>query len=384
MSLRRIHHSSAALAVVLAAVPACSGGDVASAPPDRAAAFAPWPAPSCDTVHGTGAVSFTRDEGAHLAPTDEPLSGVVYTMGLVTLDLPGHMLAASEGAILASIDSGCTWTQVGEVSGTPHLIAAGSRAYGFVDNDTVLIRVDLGATVPITKLPLPALQASATILGLGIDPTAFNGTLVRVGDSTGQLWQSSNAGATWVRIGVPALSSPSTLAYRVAFDPGDPDHALVGAAGGARVTFDGGATWEAASGLSDAGNANVFQIAISPADATTVWAQAIDLADPDPLHRRKMYRSTDGGTTFTAVFSASDDVVLSNGPTMVPHPTKPDVLYFVFGSPYADYGTWLYRYDDSSGEILRQHNTYHGIYAIAFQPGDPTLMYLGLSVAEIL
>jgi hypothetical protein len=68
---------------------------------------------------------------------------------------------------------------------------------------------------------------------------------------------------------------------------------------------------------------------------------------------------------------------------MVPHPTKPDVLYFVFGTSYADLGTWLYRYDDTTGEVLRQHNAYHGINAIAFHPSDPTLMYLGLSVEEI-
>ena len=75
---------------------------------------------------------------------------------------------------------------------------------------------------------------------------------------------------------------------------------------------------------------------------------------------------------------ASAEVTLINGPTMAAHPTDPNVLYFVFGTYYADYGTDLFRYDASTKTLTMTHNRHHDVNAIAFAPGDPDIMYLGL------
>jgi hypothetical protein len=347
-----------------------------------------WQPPACDTIHGTGAVTFSRDEGATLAPTDVQLSGVVYTMGLVALDLPGRMLAAFDSGILYSTDSGCSWSRIGDSDRTPKLTAApGGRAYGFVDNDVKLIRVDAAGDSPIiTILAPPHIGGSTSVIGLGVDQGDPTGAHLRLGDSNGQLWESTDAGESWDFIGVPAVEPGKILGYRIAFDPADLDHALFGeAGGGAHVTIDGGATWVSSTGLSATpdGRANAFQLAVSPADPNVVWAQGIDLADLDPEHARQMFRSTDGGFTFTSLFHETPEVTLVNGPTMAPHPTDADILYFVFGTNYANEGTWIYRYDDSTGQVTRQHNTYHDVFAITFLPGDPSVMYLGLTIEQI-
>lgn len=335
-----------------------------------------WTAPSCAEITGTGAVTFTFDEGATLTPMDQQIQPVTYTFGLVALGRPGALLAGSGGEILASSDAGCSWHSIGDASGQDTaavvLRAAGdTRAYGFGDNRLLLVRVD---DEVITTLVSPT--ADAGIVGLGVD--AGDPDHVRIGDSAGRLFDSTDAGATWNPIGQHAIDV-DVLAYRAAFDPADLDHAMFGVmVDGAVVTSNGGDSWDAATGFG-AGNANVFNLVFSPAQTDLVWAEGLDLADPEESTSRHIYRSDDGGLTFTAVVD-SGDATLYNGNPLFPHPTDPDVLYFVFGSSFQGYGTDVYRYDHTDGSISSTHNMWHDVAAIEFLPGDPGVMYFGLSI----
>lgn len=147
---------------------------------------------------------------------------------------------------------------------------------------------------------------------------------------------------------------------------------------GAWVSTDGGDTWTASTGFGP-GNANGFNLAISPAQAGLVWAEALDLADPDEQTSRHIYRSEDGGLTFTPVID-SDEATLINGNALFPHPTDPDILYFTFGSNFQGYGTDVHRYDHATGTITLTHDMWHEVAAIEFLPGDPSVMYFGLSI----
>lgn len=320
---------------------------------------------------GTGAVTFSHDEGATLAPMDQVITPVTYTFGLVTLGEPGAMLAGSGEQILASDDAGCTWHSIGEAGGgnTPavRLVAAGeTRAYGFGDNDGVLVRVD---DEVITKLGAPVVD----IVGLGVDPE--DPDHVRIGDFGGQLWDSTDAGVKFSPVGVSVVDA---AAYRFAFDPNDVDHILVGALGeGVLTSLDGGATWQAATGLGS-GHVNGFNVVVSPADGDVVWVEGLDLDDPNDATSRHIWRSDDGGLSF-AVAVDSDDATLYNGNHLFAHPTETDVLYFVFGSNFQGYGTDIYRYDHAGGTITTTHHMWHDT-VLAFLPGDPTWMYLGLSI----
>ena len=67
---------------------------------------------------------------------------------------------------------------------------------------------------------------------------------------------------------------------------------------------------------------------------------------------------------------------------MAAHPTDPNVLYFVFGTYFQDYGTDLFRYDAATRELRLMHHDFYDIDAIAFSPGNPNVMYFGLEVVE--
>lgn len=152
------------------------------------------------------------------------------------------------------------------------------------------------------------------------------------------------------------------------------------------MTCDGGRTWTRSTGLSStAGNANAFSIAISPADPAVVWVEGLDLAESDAHAAgdgRYVYRSTDGGVRFAPVVTQSGDVTLVNGAVMAAHPIDPGVVYFVFGSSYAAYGTDLYRYDATAEMVTKTHNEYDDIDAVAFSPADPALLYVGLATED--
>lgn len=336
-----------------------------------------WQPPNCASVTGTGAVTFSDDQGATLAPMDQMIMPVTYTFGLVALGKPGAMLAGSGQKLLASSDAGCSWHEIGAGEGpnTPamRLRAAGdTRAYAYGDNDSVIVRID---DEVITKLSSPADKEG--IIGLGVDPG--DPDHVRIGDTAGRLWDSPDAGATWSPLGTAAFAN--SLGYRVAFDPQDLDHVLFGALGvGVLVSQDAGKGWKSATGLGP-GQANGFNLVVSPAMGKVVWVEGLDLADPNEATSRHIWRSEDGGLSFKAVVDAAD-ATLYNGNHLFAHPTDPNVLYFVFGSNYGNYGTDLYRYDHAQGDITLTHNKWHDT-VIEFLPGDPSWIYLGLSIEPL-
>jgi hypothetical protein len=195
------------------------------------------------------------------------------------------------------------------------------------------------------------------------------------------VFSSDDEGQTWAWIGaVPGVTEGSV--QQAAFGGPALDRIAVAMWGGMSTSLDGGEHWARAEGLSST-SANIFSVAISPADEQVVWAEGIDLAAEGALDGRHVYLSRDGGRSFEVVVTANADITLPNGVPMLVHPTDPDILYFTWGTAYQGIGSKLYRVDARERSVTFTSNPYHRIEALAASPADPRLIYLGLSNEQI-
>ncbi|HEX8806637.1 MAG TPA: hypothetical protein VF741_06790 [Candidatus Aquilonibacter sp.] len=210
-----------------------------------------------------------------------------------------------------------TWRQVGPalaggriaaVAGTPQndkLYYVGTAGGGVWKSDD-------GAA---TWTPVFDGQTVSAIGAVAIDPANENVVWVGTGEANPRndvsygdgLYKTTDGGKKWVRVGLEQTRHIS----RIAIDPKDPNHVVVGALGdvfadssdrGVYVTFDGGKTWTkslyvgARSGASD--------IAMNPANPNIVYAGIWEFRrEPWTFtsggSEDGLYKSTDGGRHFT-------------------------------------------------------------------------------------
>ncbi|WP_132123229.1 sialidase family protein [Actinocrispum wychmicini] len=290
-------------------------------------------------VDGDGSISYTRDEGRTITPTAVRQRPVQYIFTVVPLPRANTMRGVDScGSLQVSADAGCSWTAFGQVKGldAPRLTGGhDDQAYLWDQNGLALYRVD-GRQVT----PLPAIAKDDTS-SIGVAALAVNRYLP---------WH------------VRAVLSDGTI----------------------RDSYDTGRSWNHSTGLGKPGDVvNAFSVAVSPVNPQVVWAQGINIAENDahaPSEGRHIYRSTDGGRTFrVAVDHKPGQVTLVNGALLAPSPTDENVLYFIFGTSFARYGTDLFRFDARHNELSVQHNSHDGIKSISFNPGEEKVMYLGFA-----
>ena len=190
-----------------------------------------------------------------MTPTVDELRGVVLTRGLVALDTPDTLIASPLGedpsstrpAFLRSTDAGCSWSPMGtnQSQPPPTLVAApGGRAYAWTFSPPHLSVI---AGDVVEDLPLPA--AVSAIRGFAVD--AADPDQLALGDRDGVVWRSTDGGHSWSEIGTKPPSNDPFLpiVHRVAFDPHDLDHVMVGMSStGAFVSGDGGRNGSAPGG----------------------------------------------------------------------------------------------------------------------------------------
>jgi hypothetical protein len=314
-------------------------------------------------VYGDGSVTFTVTDGAVLAPTTGTLLPVTYGK-VAALPAPNTLISIGKQAIQRSSDAGCSWQLLDKVADdlTTYDVqpGPGDSAYIYSVNDQPIHRVH-GSKV-------------TTVLG----PVAWSGLAaldarpgrLRAVAGDGQLYDSTDDGVTWQRVGVPA--APDLFLYDAVVDPRDPDHIVVGVmSDGVYVTFDGGRSWTRSAPVEQV---NAFSLAMSPADPSKVWMEGYDR----DRSTRFIWESADGGRKFREVLDQSR-ADLINGNQLWASPTDADLLYFSYGTSFANFGADLYRFVPSTGELTKRHNTNDGIPSLAFNPADPKILYLGLA-----
>ncbi|WP_412537801.1 hypothetical protein R8Z50_18240 [Longispora sp. K20-0274] len=364
--------------------------------------------PNCGTVTGPGALTYTNNDGNVLKNTTGTAVAVTYTYGLVALDTANTLVAAQEvttggtttRTVYRSTNAGCTWTSIGTLANgaiNRATAAQGGRAYIWTQGgDGEFARVS-GSTITEYTDPTvanPPLEGGAGFVGVGTDPA--NGLHVYGARKDGQIFESTDGGASWNTHGVkiPGGTMPwGVYLYEVSFDPKNPLHAVAGAmSDGVFTTFDGGTTWthvayDETTHPNSAYGINALSVAFSPIDSNVVYVQSIDVSQvtSDGDMGRQIRRSVDGGLTFgpAIVHHLAGQVDLVNGTPLFPSAADVNVLYFSFGTNYQNYGTDLFKYNVGTTTLTKQHNAFHRLSAVAFNPKSPSTMYLGLGVEPL-
>ena len=150
---------------------------------------------------------------------------------------------------------------------------------------------------------------------VALDPNNDNTVWVGTGESNPRndvsygdgVYKSIDGGKTWLNVGLRGTKYIS----RILIDPTDSQHVIVGALGdvfanssqrGAFVTFDGGKTWSQTLDLGP--TSGVSDLAMSPRTPSVVYAgvwefQRRPWTFRSGGHSDGLYRSTDGGRTWT-------------------------------------------------------------------------------------
>jgi photosystem II stability/assembly factor-like uncharacterized protein len=174
----------------------------------------------------------------------------------------------------------------------------------------------------------------------------------------GGVWKTTNGGVTWTPI---FDAQPIASIGAIAIAPSDPQTIYIGTGesdmrsdisygDGVYKSKDGGATWRNI-GLRD--SQNIGRILIDPHDANMLLVAALGHAF-GPNTQRGVYRSTDGGATWTKVLAKNDD---TGAIDLAWDPANTSILYAAMWQtrrpPYSVYaptngpGSGLYKSTDS-------------------------------------
>lgn len=220
---------------------------------------------------------------------------------------------------------------------------------------------------------------SGRVTALAVDPRDRN--VVYAGGAEGGIWKSIDGGSTWI----PLTDSQASLSTgTIALDPSHPDVIYVGTGeandngdsyGGAGIlkSSNGGASWTSYPGPFV--GQSIAQIAVSPTNSNVVLAGG----------STRLYRSADGGATWTAVLAGSQV-------SAVLFATEGKTALAAVGNVYGGAGSGIYKSTDAGVTWTKLTGaasnglpvTDLGRTILAADPSSPSTFYAGIvSVAHI-
>ena len=241
-----------------------------------------------DTVYaGTDGGVFTSDDGGHtwraaLAPPD--LTAYALTLGG---DAPGRLSAATSDGVWQSDDRGATWrpTALSGVSISALAVDPTEASRVYAGDGAVFVSSDGGATYERHDAGL----GNVRVYAVAVDPT--NATRVAAAARSIGVLATADRGQTWERPNPPLFGSMSLLMI----DPMQPQRWFAGGGDGWVVrSLDGGVSWRTVG--RELPDEIVNAVAIDPRDPDVVY---VGLSST--FGSAGLYRSSDGGTSWTAV-----------------------------------------------------------------------------------
>ena len=244
-----------------------------------------------------------------------------------------------------------------------------------------------------TNTPYVTTTVSGRVSALAIDPRSNN--TVYLGGAQGGIWKTTDGGTTWA----PLTDTQASLATgSIALDPNNPDTVYVGTGEenfsgdsyygqGILKSTDAGATWTNYPGpfvgpfSSDGfygGGARIGSLAVNPSNSQILLAGvAVNFEDG-------IYRSTDGGMTWTQVLSGNP------GDCVFFDPTNSNIAYASLGSNFNNSSDGVYKSTDggvtwapadgTGANVLPSSDV--GRVVLTMAPGNHLLIYAGIASAS--
>jgi photosystem II stability/assembly factor-like uncharacterized protein len=258
-------------------------------------------------VFATHDLEVSRDRGATWESETTNLDAPVRILR-VDPRHPDVLYAGNSQGLMKSVDGGRTWRAGGGLGGTlgpvrslaldprhPDVQYAGTVGQG-IPTQGVWKSADAGAT---WKRVLP-IAGTDQVVALAVDPAdsrriyaAVDRFATEVTPPTGEIWRSTDAGASWSR----ALAHSRPI-LSLAVDPGDPRRVYAGfEIDGVLASGDRGATWRPARrGLRAA---SVSGIAVDPHHPGGLWVAAPENSSFRGINSA-LFHSVDGGRSWAA------------------------------------------------------------------------------------
>ena len=339
--------------------------------------------PSVRGIHSDNQKPERRPFGRAPRPVTRATGPALFIRVCLLLALMGAWLPASLAAAQApdggapegiAAPQAAIWSSYPIFGGNMESMASdpfnGQVFYVGTESAGVYKTTDAGATWQPARAGLPP---AAKVISLAVDPQNSN-TLYAGTDAVGIIWKSQDAGATWTNITHNMQYGTSVYAdeaYNIVVDPHNSNvvyASLGGSDGQIYKTTDGGATWWVSDNGIPRKSGNftkqVLALAIDPTQSSVLYAGGREFG---------VYKTTDGGANWTALNDGipiyrgmyRDVTALAVDPL---HDNRPagiiDGKYYVFGAG----GPWVQLSTDSMNDSYDHAHLY-------FHPTDPNVIY---------
>ena len=250
-----------------------------------------------------------------------------------------------------------------------------------------------------TTMPYGFSLVSGRVTALAVDPT--NPNIVYLGGAEGGVWKTTDGGSTWTPL---TDNQPSLAVGSIAIDPENPQTIYVGtgeedfainnyAGAGILKSTDGGSSWTQLDGpfvgpfgseSPYCGGAYIGSIAVDPGNSQILLAGAVFNCSTGS----GIYRSTDGGSSWTQVLGSSQSPYLVT--SLVFNPTNGNNAYAAVAgaSQSSQDGIWTSTNAGATWTLNNGSSTAPfpgssaGRISLAIAPSSPSTLYAGVASAS--
>jgi photosystem II stability/assembly factor-like uncharacterized protein len=250
----------------------------------------------------------------------------------------------------------------------------------------------IGPAPIVNTFGLGNLPASGRIATIAADPT--NANTIYIGAAGGGVWKTTDGGTTWS----PLTDNQATLSMgAIAVAPSNPNiiYAGTGEPDNSNDSFygrgilkstDAGATWALLTGnagVNEFDRKNIAKIVVDPTNANTVYVAVTQGTYNGILSTNGIYKSTDGGQTWTNSTAGITTDPLAFFTDVVLDPTRTQTLYAAVGTYIGDAANGVYRSTDGGTTWSIAGNfpmgSGDGLIKVAIAPSAPQTLFASIA-----